>query len=328
MTSDAEVVCTASWDCISGLHPIADVRLTANEEHPAFETGLDVLLDRICREASKNAAVLMRLNTPSGHVNSRAIARVRGFTASGDFQTSSDVLCKISIGRPIEAKDWNAIRAWFKQVAALSLPATLPKFSGDDPLLTFGSRGGPPGNIKLSTLETLLAPTLVLLEGRPGAIVPIRRRFADDLLGSRIQLPLLASPKEVALSERIYFSAHRNARLLKAGCALVFYESGSEGGRSAAIAVARVIETVVANKADISATLLRHGVLESEQIECLTTDDKIAVTTFDNLMPLKKTVSLQFLRRLGCVNAANLVSATRLAPEHLVSIVHEGDPNV
>jgi len=140
-------------------------------------------------------------------------------------------------------------------------------------------------------------------------------------------MPLLPSGKSVILPERVYFSSPRNESFFKRGWPLVFYESGSGKGRSCAIAVARVIETVVVRKGDISASLLRYGVLEESQIEHLTVEDTIAVTTFDNIMLFKKDVPLQKLREIGCVNAANLVCPVRLTPQQLMAVITEGEPS-
>lgn len=326
-SSEKDIICAAAWDCLSGLHPVAHIRCVANEEHPALETALDILLDRICREASKQGEVLLSLQFPKGQVTGQALASLKGFAPSSNDGSSVGTLWKACLGRAIEPRDWPVVAAWLKNVASLTLEATLPTFTGENQTVKFESVARR-GTVALNTLETILGPTLVLLDKRPGVIAPIRRSFADDLLGSASQMCLIPSPSAILSSERIYYSSTRNARLFRSGVPLVFYESGSEHGRSCAIAVCRILETIIASKPTISGQLLRHGVLDEGEIEQLTADDKIAVTTFDNLMIFQNPISFKRLKRFGCINNANLVSAITVSADGLRSVIREGRPHV
>jgi hypothetical protein len=106
----------------------------------------------------------------------------------------------------------------------------------------------------------------------------------------------------------------------------LFYESASGGGRASVIAVGRVRSTEAHLKKEISSELFRHGVLDSDDLMTLTAADTIAVTTFDNVMPLDQPVSLDRLKKLGCVDDLNLVCARPLTHEQLRSIIEEGFP--
>lgn len=327
VVSANEVICAATWDSLSGLHSVADVKFVANEEHPALETGVDVLLDRICREATKKGEVFLTLELPVGHVASEAIARAKGFTQSRDAAHGrGGLLVKPCLGRAVCEKDWSSVTTWLQNVSGIALAPCLPRFIGIDGAFHF-THSSRPGQITLDKLETFLSPTIILMEDRPGVLVPIRRSFADDLLGSGMQMRLVPSRNAVLLSERVYYSSSRNVRLLKTGLPLVFYESGRDGGRSSAVAVCRIRETIVAAKAMISGQLLRYGVLDEADIEQLTVDDKIAVTTFDNLMVFQTPVLLGRLRQIGCVNEANLVAPVPISPHNLAIVVSEGKPH-
>jgi hypothetical protein len=57
---------------------------------------------------------------------------------------------------------------------------------------------GPEGKlitVRLAALEDAIGPTILVWPGREGVVVPIARRYADDLLGTGDQLPLFGSPK-------------------------------------------------------------------------------------------------------------------------------------
>src|SRR6185312_10813985 len=193
--------------------------------------------------------------------------------------------------------------AWLKHAAGIHLAETLPRYSLDDTEVCFQAEDGSERKLKLSKLEALFSPGLVLVPDRPAAIVPIQRQFADELLDSSAQLGLLPVQGAALLREKVYFSTSRNARVLKKGLPLIFYESGANGGRSAAVALGRILDTVVANKRDIPAAILNHGVLGADSVEKLTTSGKIAITTFDNLFRLRNPISVRRLRELQCGGA-------------------------
>jgi ribosomal protein S18 acetylase RimI-like enzyme/predicted nucleic acid-binding protein len=325
-SSGADIICAATWNCLSGLHEIARIRCLTNEDHPALETALDILLDRICREASKKGEVVLSLEFPKGQVTAQALANLKGFAPSANESNSVGTLLKACLGRAVEPEAWPLVTTWLQNVAHLTLDTSLPPFTSETQTIAFESRERR-GRVTLDTLETFLGPTLLLLENRSAVIAPIRRSFADDLLGSASQMFLIPSPGAVLSSERVYYSSSKNARLLRSGVPLVFYESGRDHGRACAVAVCRVQETVIASKAAISGQLLRHGVLDESEIEHLTADDKIAVTTFDNLMVFQSPVPLKRLREIGCVNEANLVCPASISAERLRSLIREGQPH-
>jgi hypothetical protein len=104
----------------------------------------------------------------------------------------------------------------------------------------------------------------------------------------------------------------------------VFYESGHNNGRSAAVAVARVRETAKVSKREIASVLLRHGVLEADEIERLGKSSLVASTVFDSLIRFQRSVTLRSLREVGAIDGANLVTARRLTSTQINSIVEKG----
>jgi hypothetical protein len=206
----------------------------------------------------------------------------------------------------------------------MNFPEVLPSLSDEDVRIPFENKDGKEFAIDLFDLETILSPTLFLLPGRGGVLAPIRTAYAADLLGTSAQASLLPRPQAAILHERTYFSSARNGRLLRKGTPIVFYESGKSNGRSAAVAVARVTSTVIVPKRKVAPTLIESGVLDEDDLKELNSGEQIAATSIDNIMKLRKPVSLKRLRELGCVDGANLITSRSITSNQLHEILSEG----
>jgi hypothetical protein len=179
-------------------------------------------------------------------------------------------------------------------------------------------------DVPLKELETLMSPSLFCLPGRTGAIVPIRRLYAADLIGGQKQLSLLASPEAVLLRERVYFSHPRTAKVFKDGLPILFYESSRKGGSASVTATARVVRTELVSKDGANQELLRRGVLDKKGLKRICLADTAVATTIDNIMAFQNPVSLKRLRQLGAIDEANLVTARSVQSELLTEIIEEG----
>ena len=158
-------------------------------------------------------------------------------------------------------------------------------------------------------IEDLLSPTIFVGPGRLGCIAPIRRAYSDRLLQASQQM-LLDPNREAALfSEWVYFSSYRNLRVLVPNTAILFYESSGNWGRASVVAVARIRSSEQHPKEEVPSEMLRHGVLDSDDIKGLTASQSIAVTTFHSVISFERPVPLDRLRKLGCVDGANLIAA-------------------
>jgi len=178
--------------------------------------------------------------------------------------------------------------------------------------------------VPLEELETLLSPSLFCIPGRSGAIVPIKRIYAADLIGGAKQLSLLASPEAVLLRERVYFSDPRTAGVLTKGTPVLFYESAASGGAAAVIAAARVVRAELVPKDGTNPELLRRGVLDEKLLKNICLAETVVATTIDNIMIFRNPVDLKRLRELRAVDGANLVTARWLSAEQMIQIIDEG----
>jgi hypothetical protein len=190
--------------------------------------------------------------------------------------------------------------------------------------VSLSSQTGTRFQIAFEDLETSLFPALFLLSSRNYAIVPIRKIFADQLLNTSLQMSLLPSNAAAMFHERVYYRTARNLSLLSPGSIIVFYESGRNNGRSAAVAIARVRDTAKVPKNEVAAVLLRHGVLNESEIGKLTKGDQIASTVFDGVIRFPKPIPRCLLKKLGAIDAANLITARQLTVTQISAIVENG----
>jgi hypothetical protein len=105
---------------------------------------------------------------------------------------------------------------------------------------------------------------------------------------------------------------------------IAFYESGRGHGRSAAIAVARIRRRYLADEAAARGLSEQRGVLSARAIQSMSQRNQICVIEFDNLKLLKTPIPLLRLKDMNCADRANLVTARRLGPAALNSLLRAG----
>jgi GNAT superfamily N-acetyltransferase/predicted nucleic acid-binding protein len=321
VTSEKDVICLAYWDPRTVLQGKCVIRILTDEEHPACETALDTMLNRLAAEVSATSPVVLELDTNPGSALARKTALLRGFK-----QVSNSLphrLSKVCIGRPIREDNFAEVFITLRQLAGLCLPETLPEFSSLCQLMLVKDASGLERNIELGELERFLSPVVFVIPNRTGIIVPIQRVYAEQLFGTSVQMSFIPGKEAVLFSERVYLSSTRNVHTLVEGAILLFYESGGSGGAAAIIAAARCLGTQIVAKRDVPPAVLRRGVIDTNELNELTAAEKIAVTRFDNVMLLPRKIPLQELRGLGCVDGSNLITARRITDKQTNAIFRE-----
>lgn len=316
----------SSWETSCGSPLKMEAFVCIDEDHQAVEAVLDHLLSTICRESSRSQPAFVSLRILPGHAKTRSSALTHGFRAAADGPSTSTTLHKVCLGHSATPDNWSSVRQQLSKIARMELPATIPEFRDFKQLITVKAPTGESVSIPLSEIEVLLSPALLLLPGRDGAIIPIRARFAAELLGTSSQMSFLASPTAALLRERAYFSDPRNRHVLKPGTPILFYESGKDGGRSSVIAAARTLDTELVAKKGLETALREKGVLSSNALERLTRSRDLAATRFDNILIFQKPVSLSRLRILGFDDRSNIVTARRMSASLLEKVLQDGEP--
>lgn len=310
-----EIVGVSLYLAPTTIEASAKMLVHVRTDHSSSETLAEHLLDESIREASHAGPVTIELRRIAGQTVVNQAAKLRGFLTASD----PDVLIKVALGRPLTANTWSSLARQMRRRTGLSLPDNLPHET-----LDVGIRA-PDGallTVKMSALEAALSPTIIAWPGRDGVIVPIAKSFADDLLGTAEQLALFGRPSAAFLGLRIYFNSPRTSHLMRPGSPILFYESKRTGGRAAIVAAARIVDTTVLPKEQVSGEFFRRAVVED--LEPLTTSSEVLATSFDNLIRFPNLVTLESLRAVGAEGTSNLQTSTALPSIMLGKILDLG----
>ncbi len=320
---DGRIVATGVLRLPNGIEPTARMIVHARHEHHDAELFADHLLTTLTRVSSESAPVALELIHLPGQSIINRLAAARGFHR----QSNSPTFSKIAVGRPCSASMWPAVAQQVRRRTGLVLPNTLPTVpDGGD--IDIRTAKGTTLRINAAILEDLLGPTLFVWKERDGVIVPITRAYADELLGTAVQpnLAFISNRDAAFLSLRGYVNSPRTAKQMRAGAPIIFYESKRKGGgRGAAVAVARIVNSIVVSKKQLNPKSDKRLVIEDAD-EFSATED-VLLTTFDNLMAFPTPVPFAALKRFGAVGRTNLVSAVSLPSEKIDSILTCGWSN-
>ena len=310
----AVAVCLAPMN----INASARILIHVRSDNVEADTIADYLLDDCCRQVAAGGPLIIELANIPGQTTVYQLATFRGFLPTDD----ADRLIKAAIGRPVTEANWISAVRQLRQKSSIRLPSRLPNNDAPNGAVRIGAADGKELTVSLDVLEDALAPTLIIWPGREGVIVPIECKYADDLLGTGNQLPLLGKPQAALLARRTYFNTRRASKLMRPGKPILFYESRRSKGRGAVIASARIVDTTVLSKEQVSKDLYRRAVIHD--LSALSSSPDVLATTFDTLMVLPNPVTLTELRDLGVVGPANLQTATAVAHAPLSKIIELG----
>jgi hypothetical protein len=323
---DENVVAAISWSCGDPLKRVFSATVVADEDHPAVETALDAILYRFSQEATKGEPARLRLSIPRGQVITAQLANEQGFREIPTGKDKHQITERICFDGVVFPERWREFRSRMEQLSGNRFQEYPPGQTVSDASFEFETEDGKKQDIGLTDIESTMSPICFIFPQRKSVIIPIQPHFAAELLGTSRQRSLLPSHAATLFPQRIYYSTPRSARLLSSGTVVVFYESEGDGGkgRKAAIAIARIISTTVASKADVPDAQISHGVLDPAGVQRISVGQMIAVTLFDNVIEIPKPVPLKQLRAIGCADRANLVSARSITADHLATIARKG----
>lgn len=183
---------------------------------------------------------------------------------------------------------------------------------------------GNPVHMPLVALESLLAPAIIALPGRPAVISPVRRDFAEHLLGHLPQKSLLPRPRAALHSEKHYLSGEKTLKQFKRGHLVLFYESAGNGGLGAVVALARVQHAYLKSQQAMERADLDPSVLDAAGLAAIGNSKIKTVTVFDNLICFKRPVPRATLESLGCGSPTQLLTTREINDSQLQAILAEG----
>lgn len=309
-----------TWPTLVTTENFTIVRAAVDESnHQALEAARILLLHLIDQLRAKGPRQV-KLELPPHQSILREVGAVLGFC--GDPQ--SHFLVKSLLGTVLTQRTWEAGQTLLVSKGGPRLPSHAPIYNGPDQQLIVHTPDGNRRYVSLDRLESLLAPTLFCLPGRPAVLSPVRRPYSEPLLGHSLQSSLLPQASASLHSDRIYLSHPNSLKHFKRGTLMFFYESGKDGGRSEVVAVARVRQAYLKRCDEFSVSDLKQSVLTKVNLSDIGKSAMKSVAIFDNIFPLPNPVGLTTLKRLGCGRPNDLITTHAISDEQLQAILIEG----
>lgn len=283
-----------------------------------------VLLRKLLEQHHELAVDQLSLELPPGQTCIREAAWGLGFGGS----TQARRLSKIAVRRAITPLNWQASRSQLLEIAQLKLPEQPPIFRAMDQQVIAVTPDGNRSHVSIESIETLLAPSIFCLPGRPAVITPVQRDYAELLLGHSAQGSLLPQSKAATHVERHYLSDPKTLKHFKRGAVIFFYESTRHGGAGAIVALARVRRAYLKPTDAITSPDLDPSVLDDKTLQKIGASKIKTVTTFDNVMVLHTPVPMSTLKRLGCGRPNDLISTRPITDAQMAAILDAGFASV
>ena len=323
----ARTIAYASWPAPQKVTPMVDVFVYVDESVSDAEPALDYLFSALMKDSCSFGPVQLRILSRVSNSVEAVATRIGFRRAAAQGSKDQGSLHKVCLGRVLCEENWNEISSALAQRVQLKLPTFLPDFQGANTLVPMIGPRGTALSIPLHELEELVGPALLLLKNRLGAIIPIRAKYAERLLGTSAQRALFCYEARL-LPTRTYYSQIATLPVLGQGTILCFYESKTGGGSGALIACARSVENWIGVPDMESDSVKRGGVLSAEELDVIAKKDRRCITRFDMVMKFRKPVPLDRLRDLGCDDGSSFVTSKRISHQQLTSLIDEGQPYV
>lgn len=325
-TLSGQFIGYASWDATTRIKPRTEAYVFVSETHPDTRAIAAHLFEEIARAVSLNGPCVILLKNSEGNTTVREMAVDAGFRAHGAGATGTNFVevQKIIIGGGVTLSNLSAVNTILESMTGLRLSEQMPTYNGPETPINVLGMEGVSVELPLVEAEKVLG-TILLLPGRCGTLVPIRRQHADHLFCGAQQLSLLPRKQAALYSERTYFRSPGRAALFGIGSPVVFYESLATGGRGCAFSSAIVATCRDVWAQTLSDRVLLKGVLERENIVEMSKNGLVSMLNFDNVIAFKRTVGLSRLRAIKAVDGANLVGPRRLDSDTLAALFAEAD---
>lgn len=324
----SELIAFATWQ-ISSNSGAARVYLFGNYADDSIELAIDHLIDFACRSVSEKAPAIITLSLGDRDVAIKERVIKAGFSRQESSQRLAQKFQKVCLGRAVTAADWPEIAKTLNDKFGLLLPSTVPTFGELEAKVSLSTAKGGRAQIKLKALEDFLAPTVFALPDRPAVIVPIWPSFVEALFRGSGQPDFLAGQRAQIVTDKCYLLKRSGISRIPDNGLIAFYESrgrSKASGRSAAIAIARIQRRYLASEeAALKLTQLR-GVLSVTEIKKMAVGKELCVVEFDNLMLFKVPIGLAELKKIGCADDANLVTARTLSNSAITKLIELGKP--
>lgn len=319
------LVAVMSWKTERRGRSTTSVKLVASENSGNTKAVVDGLLGKLCESLSRVAPAIIELEIPVGHAKTREVALSLGFRPDDEDRVSRTVFHKIAYGKVITNKRWPEFRADLIAIAKIKLPEQPPKYESPNQIIEYLDAEDALKQVSIAELEALLSPLILLLPSRDGVIVPIRRTYADDLLGTSDQFSLLGEHSASIHSSRVYYC--KPNKTIQPHSVIIFYESSAGNGRSSAVAIANATQVRELTSAQIAVETNRFGVVRHSELKNIGKSSRKLTLLCSSIVKFNDIVPYNKLCKLGCNNGARFVTATRISHNELLKVVAAGGLN-
>lgn len=317
--ADDKIVGVCCWSHSGRDDKQVSIRMVADEGQGLVLSIADAMLTSVIQECGAESSSLS-LEIPVGQISTKEAAYGYGFRGE-----ASGVLRKLVAKKIVVPNEWQEFRNAIEADERLKLPALMPKWSRYVEPLSIEGADGERRFLSFRELENLLSPVIFALEGRPGLVVPIQRRYSERLLGSNRQLTFGPKLQAELSRQRVYLGDPKTQRSYVKGGLVFFYESGLNAA-NAIVAVARVVDVFLIRRDESSLESLSKSVLTPETLSEIGNSKNKAACIFDNLLWLQRPVSIGFLRSIGIENG-RLITALSLSDTQIRNILESGAIN-
>jgi hypothetical protein len=298
-----------------------DARLAIDERSEAAADVARLVLSYLTEQVASTGVAKIRLRFPARQAVVREVAAEVGFAKSSD---GGEELQKLTMNGIVTSSNWIDYREALLSASNVRLPHEVPEFRSVDQQIAIHGADGNRVHMSLLALESRLAPALFCLPGRAATLTPLRRTYAEHLLGHVPQGSLLPQARARLFSQRHFINGAQARSAFTRGGLIAFYESGKGQGLAAVVALARVVHSYQREEAALKREDFAPSVLDSDQLLSIGTSAVRTVTAFDNLQLLPRPVPLSVLRELGCGSATQLLTSRRLTDKQLQGILLKG----
>jgi GNAT superfamily N-acetyltransferase len=273
-----------------------------------------------CMNLLVDGPTILRIKVPADQILIREVALGMGFCSS----SVSRELTKLALGLVATRGTWSHCRSALAALSGLRMDGNLPSYRGMDQQISYVTKNDESGYEPLERIETLLAPMLFCLPGRPAVITPIQHGFAKLLLSHSPQKSLLPAPSSSLFQERHYLGGSHVFNRIKRGTLMLFYETGHPRSRGELVAIARVRRVYLKEVSELGAADLYQSVLTPDTLPQIGKSSVKTVIVFDNAFPLIAPIPLDRLQDLGCGRATDLITTHAISDTQLQAILAEG----
>ncbi len=320
VTFDQNVIGIASWEQFNRFKVETSLYLFIDEKLPFSNRVIDHILEYVGRVSEPQIVRKFNLNIGKSQTYTKQAASLRGYCQcySDEGKIIPDRLSKIVYRGVINQNNWDSFKNSFRKLTNYSLPSILPTHQEfcHTGICIANDETYQEQYVKLFDFETLISPGIVFCPKRTSIILPIKRRYAEELLGNfSKQTKMFASAEALLHVEKAYFKKARNKELFARGIPVFFYVSGK--GNMKVIGVGRVTYSDYLSIEEIEINLSRQGVLPHSQLSGLVNNSKqIHAITFDNFNLLQTPIPYSFLKNNKIISGANLVTSEMISSKN------------